>query len=74
MHNFGIAFDIGLFTKSGEYITNGDAYEKFVSECGSPDEMLNGGSWVSLKDFPHFELAKYKSKSANVRKVWNKLQ
>lgn len=72
-HNFGIAFDIGIFQGS-KYITNDDIYKQLVQDCGCPDEMLNGGSWSSFKDFPHFEVAKYGSKCANVRKVWNKLQ
>lgn len=71
-HNFGIAFDIGIFQGS-KYITNDDIYKQLVQECGCPEEMLNGGSWTSFKDYPHFEVAKYSSKSANVRKVWNKL-
>lgn len=71
-HNFGIAFDIGIF-KGSSYLTNDDIYKKLVDECGTPDEMLNGGSWQKFKDYPHFEVAKYGSKSANVRKVWQKL-
>lgn len=72
-HNFGIAFDIGIF-QGKEYLTADDLYKRLIADCGCPDEMINGGSWSSFQDFPHFEVAKYKSKSANVRKVWNKLQ
>lgn len=71
-HNFGIAFDIGIF-KGSSYLTNDDIYKKLVDECGTPEGMLNGGSWQTFKDYPHFEVAKYGSKSANVRKIWNKL-
>ena len=71
-HNYGIAFDIGIF-QGKEYLTADDFYKKLVEDCGTPDEMLNGGSWQIFKDYPHFEVAKYCSKSSNVRKIWNKL-
>ena len=74
MHNFGIAFDIGIFNKDGSYITTDNVYKLLVAECGTPQNMLNGGAWQTFQDYPHYELAEYGSKSANVRKVWNKLK
>lgn len=54
-HNFGIAWDIGIFTSTGGYITEGSAYEK-ASEVGMADTLEWGGDWVSFVDKPHYQL------------------
>jgi peptidoglycan L-alanyl-D-glutamate endopeptidase CwlK len=53
-HNFGIAFDIGLF-KDGKYF--GD--HKLYSDCGLLGKSLGlewGGDWKSFPDRPHFQV------------------
>lgn len=63
-HNFGIAFDIGIF-KGKTYYTGKNAAEnkayldaaKLIKPCG----LLWGGDWKSSKDYPHYELPTNKS-------------
>lgn len=54
-HNYGVAFDIGLFTASGGYVTDGKVYEKFGKLAGAPVGCEWGGKWFSFKDFPHYQ-------------------
>lgn len=54
-HNYGVAFDIGLFTASGGYVTDGAVYEKFGKLAGAPVGCEWGGKWFSFKDFPHYQ-------------------
>lgn len=55
-HNFGCAFDIGLFTSSGAYVTSGEPYKELAQECPfAHADVTWGGSFKSLKDYPHFE-------------------
>lgn len=52
-HNFGVAFDIGIF-KGPKYYGDHSLY----SECGLVGESLGlewGGRWKKLVDRPHFE-------------------
>jgi peptidoglycan L-alanyl-D-glutamate endopeptidase CwlK len=53
-HNFGIAFDIGLF-KDGKYLTSSPLY----NECGVIGESVGlewGGRWKTFPDGPHYQL------------------
>jgi peptidoglycan L-alanyl-D-glutamate endopeptidase CwlK len=56
-HNFGIAWDIGLFDSDGSYNTN-DADYVSVAQIVLPDMNIIewGGNWISFKDFPHYQL------------------
>lgn len=54
-HNYGVAFDVGLFTASGGYVTDGKVYEKFGKLAGLPVGCEWGGNWKSFKDFPHYQ-------------------
>ena len=54
-HNFGIAWDIGIFTSTGGYITEGSAYKE-ASEAGMADTLEWGGDWVGFVDEPHYQL------------------
>jgi peptidoglycan L-alanyl-D-glutamate endopeptidase CwlK len=53
-HNFGIAFDIGVFEGS-RYIEESPAYAK-VGTMGKELGLFWGGDWESIQDEPHFEL------------------
>lgn len=54
-HNFGMAFDIGIFSGDGKkYFGESEAY----AVCGAIGEALGlewGGSWSGFKDEPHFQ-------------------
>ena len=53
-HNFGIAFDIGVF-EGGRYLDEAPAY-KTVGALGKQLGLEWGGDWLSIQDEPHFEL------------------
>lgn len=54
-HNYGVAFDIGLFTATGAYLTAGEPYRKLIEKAGVPDGCIWGGHFKSFKDYPHVE-------------------
>ena len=55
-HNFGLAFDIGIFSQDGkQYYGESPDY----AVCGKIGESLGlewGGSWPNFKDEPHFQM------------------
>jgi len=53
-HNFGMAFDIGIFEGS-KYIEESPKY-KAVGVLGQELGLEWGGSWTSIQDEPHFQL------------------
>ena len=53
-HNFGIAWDIGLFDH-GAYVTAEKPYRDVSAFCPAGVEW--GGNWVSFRDIPHYQLA-----------------
>lgn len=53
-HNFGIAFDIGVF-EGGRYLDESPAY-KAVGAIGMKLGLEWGGNWKSIQDEPHFQL------------------
>ena len=53
-HNFGIAFDIGVFEGS-KYIPESPKY-KAIGAIGMDLGLEWGGNWKSIKDEPHFQL------------------
>lgn len=55
-HNFGIAWDIGIFTAAGGYVTDGPPYDD-AAAAGAAPELEWGGAWVSFVDKPHWQLA-----------------
>ncbi len=54
-HNFGIAWDIGIFTETGGYITENAPYKQ-AAEAGMTASIEWGGSWTSFVDTPHYQL------------------
>jgi len=54
-HNFGIAWDIGIFTETGGYITGGAAYDR-AAEAGMAETIEWGGDWANFVDKPHYQL------------------
>lgn len=53
-HNYGLAFDIGLFD-GGRYVTEDGPYKKLVQAVGVPVGFEWGGSWQKFPDVPHFQ-------------------
>jgi peptidoglycan L-alanyl-D-glutamate endopeptidase CwlK len=72
-HNFGIAWDVGLFN-GGEYLDGNTAAEtalyKKLSQL-KPAGLDWGGDWTSFKDFPHYQVSTGKTAS-QVRKLFEK--
>lgn len=60
-HNFGVAFDIGIFTGSSDpekaktYVSESPVY-KAIGALGTDIGLDWGGNWTSPKDEPHFQL------------------
>ncbi len=54
-HNFGLAFDIGVFDASGKYQGNSPLYAK-VGPLGESIGLAWGGRWKTMPDPPHYEL------------------
>ena len=55
-HNFGIAWDIGLF-ENGKYITEEKKYKSLAPMIlNSLPETAWGGNWKKFKDLPHYQL------------------
>lgn len=54
-HNFGIAWDIGIFTSTRGYITKGALYDE-SAEAGLVESLEWGGHWASFIDKPHYQL------------------
>jgi peptidoglycan L-alanyl-D-glutamate endopeptidase CwlK len=53
-HNFGIAWDIGVF-KNGEYLDESPLYKK-LGKIGKSVGLEWGGDWSALIDQPHYQL------------------
>jgi peptidoglycan L-alanyl-D-glutamate endopeptidase CwlK len=53
-HNFGIAFDAGIFN-GGVYLDDSPLYEK-VGALGRAQGLEWGGDWTRFTDEPHFQL------------------
>lgn len=53
-HNFGIAFDVGVF-EGGKYLGESPKY-KAVGVIGMDLGLEWGGNWKTLVDQPHFQL------------------
>ena len=54
-HNFGVAFDIGIFTQAGVYLDESPLYAA-AGKIGKELGLSWGGDWKSIQDEPHFEL------------------
>lgn len=54
-HNFGVAWDIGIFTASSGYIEDGPKYDR-AAKVGLSPQLEWGGNWVTIVDKPHYQL------------------
>lgn len=55
-HNFGLAWDIGVFTPTGGYLPGGPEYDH-AAAAGLVPGLEWGGNWHKLVDKPHYQLA-----------------
>jgi peptidoglycan L-alanyl-D-glutamate endopeptidase CwlK len=66
-HNFGTAFDIGIFNADGQYIDDlpdrglmteaeVSTYYRMLAPIGKALGLTWGGDWESIDDEPHYEL------------------
>lgn len=55
-HNFGLAWDIALFTDAGAYLAATPPYAA-ASLAGKIAGLEWGGDWKSFPDTPHYQLA-----------------
>jgi peptidoglycan L-alanyl-D-glutamate endopeptidase CwlK len=54
-HNFGMAFDVGIFSSDGKkYYGESEAYQT-VGKIGESLGLEWGGSWQGFVDEPHFQ-------------------
>jgi peptidoglycan L-alanyl-D-glutamate endopeptidase CwlK len=69
-HNFGIAWDIGLFD-NGSYNENDDDYIVLAHTVLPGLNSLEwGGNWHSFKDFPHYQLKAVSESVAAIRQLF----
>ena len=54
MHNFGLAWDVGIFSK-GEYVSTGTKYDE-AAEAGMIPGLIWGGNFRKFKDRPHYQV------------------
>ncbi len=63
MHNFGIAWDIGIF-RGKEYVGDHALYANVGKLCKLVPGIAWGGMWTSFVDEPHYQLETYSSSTA----------
>lgn len=58
-HNFGIAWDIGIFTQNGSYLGESPLYDQAgpVALAAGIIGLEWGGNWTGFVDRPHYQLA-----------------
>lgn len=54
-HNFGKAFDIGIFRPDGSYVDDNDDLLRFLGPVGEKMGLAWGGRWQH-PDYAHFQL------------------
>jgi len=54
-HNFGIAWDFGIFGVHGEYVEDGPAYTQ-AGRIAEAQGLEWGGAWEGFEDRPHVQL------------------
>lgn len=59
-HNFGLAFDFGVFSIDGKtYFGESPMYAKLGSLAREVQDAEWGGDWSSFKDEPHVQMRRY---------------
>ena len=69
-HNFGIAWDIGVF-QNGNYVGNDSPYISFASIVLPLMNTIEwGGNWISFKDYPHYQLKPVSDNETVIRNLF----
>lgn len=69
-HNFGIAWDIGIF-KNGQYITTDTEYKQVAFQVLPLILDLEwGGNWITFKDVPHYQINAVSNKVSDIRNLF----
>lgn len=68
-HNFGLAWDVGLF-RNATYHTNEKDYQHLAASILATQPKLEwGGNWKSIKDYPHYQI-----KAGNIKTIREKFE
>jgi hypothetical protein len=54
-HNFGIAWDVGVFDGAGRYLQESEVY-RAIGPVGEEIGLEWGGRWRSFPDYPHYNV------------------
>jgi len=69
-HNFGLAWDIGLF-EDGKYITKDKKYKDIAPlVLGVLLNLEWGGNWISFPDAPHYQHTALSTTVSGVRALF----
>jgi peptidoglycan L-alanyl-D-glutamate endopeptidase CwlK len=61
-HNFGLAWDFGVFCKDGkQYFEESPLYKELGKLARNVQDAEWGGDWTSFKDEPHVQVRRYAS-------------
>jgi len=67
-HNFGLAWDIGLFTSGNKYLTIDILYKELAANLLSSLPNIEwGGHWKTFKDYPHYQLKTQHTNIATIK-------
>jgi len=69
MHQWGIAFDFYRNDGKGAYYDKDGFFTK-VGKLGKSIGLEWGGSWISIKDKPHFQLPDWGSTPTKLKKLY----
>ncbi|MDQ2718567.1 MAG: M15 family metallopeptidase [Bacteroidota bacterium] len=70
-HNFGIAWDIGVFDTNGNYVENDAGYKSFAAIVLPLMGTIEwGGNWISFKDYPHYQLKPVSENETVIRQLF----
>jgi len=69
-HNFGLAWDIGLF-ENGNYTGTDSKYQALPAlVLPQLPELEWGGNWINFKDFPHYQLKSVSEMVADIKNLF----
>jgi peptidoglycan L-alanyl-D-glutamate endopeptidase CwlK len=65
-----LAWDIGVF-ENGSYVSNDIKYKAMPAMVLQKLSQLEwGGNWISIKDFPHYQLKSVSDSVADIRTLF----
>ena len=71
-HNFGIAWDIGIFD-DGSYSVNNNEYIALANMILKQMNLIEwDGNWHSIKDYPHYQMKAVSEDVSRIRSLFEK--